>query len=226
MNELSVFILGAGGHAKVLIDSLKQEKQVKVLGILDLNEALYGKTILGIPILGSEDMLENCPPSNVRLINGIGSIHSQGIKIRANIFNKFKEKGFEFLNVIHATAYFGQEVKLGEGVQVFARATIQTGAYIGNNVIVNTNASIDHDCIIEDHVHLAPGVVCCGGVTIGQGSHIGTGAVILQGINIGENCLVAAGAVVTQDVVAENTVVGIPAKIMERKNEGREAELA
>ncbi|EKD71484.1 MAG: hypothetical protein ACD_46C00181G0049 [uncultured bacterium] len=214
MDKPSVFILGAGGHAKVLLDCLSLNKNITIRGILDINQLLHGKSILGFPVIGSEDeILKNYFLSSIQLVNGIGSVKTTSQ--RENIFNKFKNIGYHFLNVIHPTSYVGQEVILGEGVQVMAGSTIQAGSRIGDNVIVNTHAVVDHDCVIEDHVHLAPGVVCCGNVTIGRGTHVGSGAVILQGINIGPNCLIAAGAVVTRDVVAVSKVAGIPARIME-----------
>lgn len=214
MNKLSIFILGAGGHAKVLLDCLSLNENITVLGILDLNHQLYGKSILGYPILGNEqDILKNYSSSSVKLVNGIGSVGL--ITQRENVFNKLKNAGYDFLNVIHPTSYIGQDVILGEGVQVIARSTIQPGCRIGDNVIINTHASIDHDCYIGSHVHLAPGVVCCGGVKIGNNTHVGSGAIILQGVNIGDNCLIAAGAVITRDIVSNSKVAGVPARIME-----------
>lgn len=201
MNKITVFMIGAGGHAKVLLDCLKLNEQVTVLGMLDLHH---------------EDEIKKYSPSEIKLINGVGSI---GVTDkRKNIFAKFKAAGFHFLNVMHPTAYVGQDVVLGEGVQVITRSTIQPGCRIGNNVIINTHAAIDHDCKIGDHVHLAPGVICSGGVTIGSGTHVGSGAIILQGIQIGDNCLIAAGAVVTRDVDSASRVAGVPAKAIESRN--------
>jgi sugar O-acyltransferase (sialic acid O-acetyltransferase NeuD family) len=211
MDKTLVFILGAGGHSKVLIDCLSANKNITILGILDTNQQSYGKSILGVPVIGHEDeILKKHPPSSVKLINGIGSI--KDTTNRKNIFIKFKNIGYDFLNVIHVTAYVSQDVILGEGVQIITRTTIHPGCSIGNNVIINTHASIDHDCNIADHVHIAPGVLCCGGVTIGKETHVGSGAVILQGIDIGDNCLIAAGSVVTHHIESNSKVAGVPAR--------------
>src|SRR3990167_2305685 len=200
MEKTLVFILGAGGHAKVLIDTLGSNNNINILGIADINPTLQGRSILGIPVVGDDnEILKKYPPSSIKLVNGIGSVGSTSI--RKNVFVKFKNLGYSFLNVIHSTSYIAKEVTIGEGAQVITRSTIHPGSSIGNNVIVNTHASIDHDCHIGDHVHLAPGVVCCGGVTIGEGTHVGSGATILQGIHIGDHCLIAAGAVVTKNLV-------------------------
>ncbi len=213
MKNKSVLIIGAGGHAKVLVDSLRT-KNISILGMLDVNPDLIGKEVLGIRVLGSEDnILKNYSPADVDLVNGMGStgIPDQ----RKKIFLKFKELGYCFLNITHLTAYVGDDVIFGQGAQLMAGSIIQPGGRMGENVILNTRAAIDHDCYIGDHVHLAPGVICCGGVTIGHETHIGSGAVILQGITIGDNCIIAAGAVVTRNVHAATKVAGVPAKIME-----------
>ncbi len=214
MDKQSIFVLGAGGHAKVLLDCLRLNKNIHVLGILDTEQQLHGKSILGFNVIGNEnEILKKYSPIDIKLVNGIGSI--QLPLLRENIFIKFKKAGFSFLNVIHPSAYIGQDALLGEGVQVFAGSIIQPGCRVGDNVIINTNASIDHDCHIGNHVHLAPGVVCCGDVTIGRGTHVGSGAIILQGTQIGDHCLIGAGAVVTHNIAAVSKVAGVPARILE-----------
>ena len=208
------FVLGAGGHAKVILDAIFSTSSMNISGIVDCNPMLVGGSIFGVPIIGSDEIIfEKYLPKDVLLINGIGSISPKSH--RQELFNKFKKSGFNFANIVHVTGYVGKEVLLGEGAQILAGGIVQPGCHIGNNVIVNTNASIDHDCFIGDHVHLAPRVVCCGNVTIGRGSHIGAGAVVLQGVTIGENCLIASGAVVTRDVPSHCKVAGVPAKNME-----------
>jgi sugar O-acyltransferase (sialic acid O-acetyltransferase NeuD family) len=213
MKNNSVLILGAGGHAKVLIDTLRTQKNISVLGILDTNPKLIGTKVLDIPVLGSEEeILAQYSPDTVQLINGMGSV---GLPIqRAALFNKFKKSGYQFLTVIHPTAYVGAGVILGEGTQLLAGSIVQVGTEIGANVIVNTRAAIDHDCHIGDHVHVAPGVTCCGSVIVEQISHIGCGAVLMQGIKIGEQSLIAAGAVVIRDVSKGSKVAGVPAGVI------------
>jgi len=206
-----VFVLGSGGHAKVLIDCLHQIKNIQILGLLEINSTFYGVEVLGEKVIGNEDeILSHYSPKDVYLINAIGSVRVS--KNRQVVYEKFKKLGYQFLSVIHPTASVASEVRLGEGVQLMAGCTIQPGNQIGVNVIVNTNASVDHDCIIRDHVHIAPGVTCSGSVNIGLSSHIGTGAVIIEGVTIGNYCLIAAGAVVVSNISDGSKVAGIPAK--------------
>lgn len=207
--SLPVIVLGAGGHAKVLVDTLQRSGQT-VLGLADANAALRGSRVLDVEVLGGDEFVLQHRPDAVLLVNGIGSVDS--MQLRSSVYDRFKQQGYEFATVIHPSAAIGSEVALGEGVQVLAGAVIQPGTIIGEDSILNTRASVDHDCRIGAHVHLAPGVVVSGGVTIGDGTHIGTGATVIQGVTIGAGCLVAAGAVVIADVSAQSRVAGVPAR--------------
>lgn len=207
--NLPVLILGAGGHAKVLVDALLASSAV-IAGIVDPDPKLSGANILGVPVLGGDDVVGQFPAAEIQLVNGLGSI---GVPVkRQQLFERFKGMGYNFATVVHPSAVLALDVELGEGAQVMAGAVIQAGSRIGRNTIINTRASIDHDCIIGNHVHIAPGVTLSGGVTVGEGTHIGTGATVVQGINIGKGCLVAAGAVVVRDVAAHTRVYGVPAR--------------
>lgn len=207
----SVIVLGAGGHANVLIDTL-QLMGCEITGITvpkNTNSSKYR----GYSIIGDDDSILNYPTDDVKLVNGLGSIGSP--VVRAKIFKNMKEKGYTFLQVIHPSAIIASDVTLSEGVQVMAGSIIQPGSFIGENSIVNTKVSIDHDCKIGSNVHIAPGVTISGGVEIGDNVHIGTGAVIIQGIKIGENSIVGAGSVCVKDIEKNQTVMGVPAKAKE-----------
>lgn len=207
--SLPIIVLGAGGHAKVLIDSLLAVSAI-ITGIADPDEKRLGTNVLGIPVLGADDVVAGFSPSEVRLVNGLGSV---GLPVnRQQLFEQFKELGYTFATIIHPSAVIAPDVVLGEGAQVMAGAVIQPGCIIGINTIINTRSSIDHDCTIGDHVHIAPGVILSGTVRTGSGVHIGTGATIIQGISIGDNCLVAAGTVVAKNIADGLMVRGVPAR--------------
>lgn len=211
--NLPVIILGAGGHAKVLIDALLASSAV-IAGIVDSDLTLTGNTVLGVPVLGGDDVVGAFLPAEIRLVNGLGSV---GLPVkRRQLFERFKDRGYTFATVLHPSAVVASDVLLGEGAQVMAGAVIQPGCRIGINSIVNTRASVDHDGMIGDHVHIAPGVTLSGGVKIGAGSHLGTGTVVIQGIAIGEMSLVGAGSLVLKDVAPGVTVFGVPAKMVKR----------
>lgn len=208
-----IIVLGGGGHAKVLIDALHRQGH-QVLGITDLNVRDNSPSVLGVPILGGDDIVLQYPRDRIELVNALGSVSS--VSKRQQLFEKFKRSGYHFLSVIHPGAIVAADAQLSEGVQIMAGAVIQAGASIGENTIVNTRAVVEHDCKIAAHVHLAPGVVLSGSVKIGQGSHIGTGATVIQEIQIGMNSLVGAGAVVVRDIPPDTKVLGIPAREVKR----------
>ena len=192
-----VIILGGGGHAKVLADTLLLKK-IKILGFVDLKQKKFEVAGKKIKYLGGDEwLLKSRMQKKVLLINGIGSV-SLPVQ-RHQIFEKFKKAGFRFEKVIHPSAIIAKGVRLGEGAQVMAGAVIQTGCEIGINSIINTRASVDHDCKIGAHTHIAPGVTLCGGIGIGEQSHIGVRAVVIQGVQIGPRRRVLANELVKTD---------------------------
>lgn len=204
-----VIILGAGGHAKVLISSLKT-LQREIIGILSPEEIRLGQSIAGICIIGDDDKIFEYSIDSIELVNGLGSVSSP--EKRKDIYMKFKKAGYSFASVIHPTAILTNNIQLGEGVQIMAGAIVQTECVIGDNILINTGAVVDHDCKIGSHSHIAPGAVLSGGVEVGAMSHIGPAATIIQGIKIGFGAVIGAGAVVITDVPHGQKVVGNPAK--------------
>jgi len=211
--SMPVIVIGAGGHAKVLVDALLASSAV-IAGIVDSDPALIRTTILGVPVIGGDDVVGDFTTSEVRLVNGLGSV---GLPAkRQQLFERFKGLGHTFASVVHPSAVVAPDVEIGEGSQIMAGAVVQPGCRIGVNVIINTRASVDHDCVVGDHVHIAPGVTLSGAVTVGEGTHIGTGATVIQGISVGSGALVAAGSVVIRDVQHGSIVIGVPGKVLEK----------
>jgi UDP-perosamine 4-acetyltransferase len=196
-------ILGAGGHGRVVLDALIAARR-NVLGLTDARIERRGERIRGVPVIGSDDEILAMKGSDVELTVGVGSVGT--MEPRANLFDRYRDD-FVFARVVHPSAILAPDVTLADGCQVMAGAVLQTGASIGKNSIVNTRAGIDHDCVIGDHVHVAPGVTISGGVTIGDKTHIGAGATIIQGVAIGSGCVIAAGAVVIEDVADGTTFI-------------------
>lgn len=211
--SLPVLILGAGGHARVLLDALLLCSR-QVVGILDADPELKGKLILGVPVLGGDREAGRFGCDEVELVNGIGSVGS--LTRRAGLFKEYLALGYRFASVVHPAAVLARDVELGMGAQVMAGAVLQVGARIGANSIVNTRAAVDHDCRIGSHVHLAPGVTLSGGVVVEDEVHIGTGATVIQGVSIARGSTVGAGALVLRNVKEGVTVFGVPAREAQR----------
>lgn len=202
-----MIVLGAGGHAKVLIDALEG---AEIVGLTDRDPAKAGLRVLGVPVLGGDDVLSVYPPDKVQLVNGLGSVRA-GAQRQA-LFVLYKSMGYRFATVVHRSAVIAREVALGEGAQVMAGAVLQPGCVIGDNTLINTRAAIDHDCRIGNHVHIAPGAVLSGDVTVEDQAHVGVGATVIQGMRIGGGATVGAGAVVVHGVKSGATVTGVPAR--------------
>lgn len=206
-----VIILGAGGHAKVLIDALRL-RSLNMLGLTDADPAKTGQMLMGITIIGSDSVVATYPATTIGLVNGLGAVRVG--HHRKELFERFKSKGYRFINVIHPFTSVASDAVLSEGVQIMAGAVVQAGCTIGENVIINTRAVVDHDCRIGSGAHIAPGAILSGGVDVGDNALVGAGATVIQGVCVGRNSLVAAGAVVIRDVPEGATVGGVPAKEM------------
>jgi sugar O-acyltransferase (sialic acid O-acetyltransferase NeuD family) len=203
----ALYILGGGGHGRVLLDTLRSGN-LHIDGILDPSLEI-GTQLWSVPILGGDEYLDTLSPQEVFLVNGIGA--NPQTTSRYRLFTNMKARGFKFRAITHPTAIIGAETKIGEGCQVMAGSIIQCGVILGENVVINTRASVDHDCNIEPHVFISPSVTLCGDVIVEASSFVGAGAVILPGIRIGASAIVGAGAVVTKPVPAGWVVAGNPA---------------
>lgn len=202
-------VIGAGGHAIVVISALRASG-ADVHGVLDRNPDRRGEKIMEIEILGDESLLAEFAPDQFLLANGIGGVATR--QPRRVVFERLSAAGYRFPGILHPSATVDVSVVVQDGCQIMAGVVIQPQTRIGRNVIVNTGVTIDHDCILGDHVHVAPGATLSGGVTVGAEAMIAAGATVIQNVTIGANAFVAAGAAVIGDVPANTRVGGVPAK--------------
>lgn len=206
-----VVILGAGGHGRVLLDALRHIGKHELVGFTEAQPALHNQRVAGLAVLGDdEDLLHMFGPHDIHLVNGIGAVTPGGA--RSRVFERFRAAGYTFMNVIHPKASVGDDVRLGEGVQIMAGAVVQSGAVISDNVLINSGAVVEHDCLIARHVHIATRAALCGGVQVGELTHVGAGATVIQGMQIGVGAMIAAGAVVVRPVRDGAVMMGVPAR--------------
>jgi sugar O-acyltransferase (sialic acid O-acetyltransferase NeuD family) len=203
----SVYLLGGGGHGRVVLDALLSSN-VNVAGVLD-PDLKTGDHVFRIPVMGGDEFLDQLAPTDVLLINGLGA--NPYVGNRKILFERMKSRGFLFDMARHPFTVIGRECDLGEGSHIMAGAVLQNRTRIGNNVVINTCASLDHDCVLGIHAFISPGAKLCGNVTISESAFIGAGAIILPGIQIGADAVVGAGAVVTKNVSDGWVVAGNPA---------------
>ncbi|MGL5023158.1 MAG: acetyltransferase [Cetobacterium sp.] len=205
-----IVIIGAGGHAKVIIDIILQRKKILndnliVKGILDdsfsENEE---KKLFEIPIIGNVNKISELS-SNIYYIIAIGNN-----SIRKKISQNYKE--IKYITLIHPKAIIAENVSISTGTVLMAGSIVNACTKIGKHCIINTGSIIEHDNIIKDYVHISPGAILCGGVIVEEETWIGTGSTIIQGLKIGTKVIVGAGSIVIKDIEAECKVVGNPAK--------------
>ena len=204
-----VVVIGAGGHAKVLVDAL-QAAGAEIAGLVDRNASEAPKAVLGVSVLGDESRLAEYPPEGYDLVNAVGSV--KRMQARRDVYERLREQGYEFPEIIHPKAVASHDAVIRPGAQILAGAVVGPGSVVGENAIVNTNAVVDHDCDVGAHSHVAPGATLSGSVSMGEATHIGTGASVIQGVRIGRECFVAAGAVVVRRLPDKFSARGVPAK--------------
>jgi sugar O-acyltransferase (sialic acid O-acetyltransferase NeuD family) len=213
VDKKPLLIIGAGGHAKVIIDLVEREDRYSIIGLLDDDPALHGQNFFGYRVLGGRDVLHQDELSDCLCLVAIGVN-----RIRQKIGEDLAGKGRLFSQSCHPSVQVSRGATLGPGSVAMAGVIVNADSSIGQHVIINTAASIDHDCIIGDFVHLAPGSTLCGGVRVGDGSFIGAGATVAPWVTIGKNVTVGAGATVIRDVSDGDTVVGTPARTTSTKS--------
>ena len=203
-----IFIFGAGGHGRVVLDVLQRANQHKPIGFLDNNQRLHGRRIDGLPVLGGLEQLAELRKRGIaRAIIAIGD---NGV--RRGLARSLEEQDFELVCAIHPSAQLASSVTIGRGVVISAGALVCAHCQIGDYAILNTGCIVDHESMIGTAAHVCPGVRLAGHVTVESGAFIGIGATVIQNVRIGFEAVVGAGAVVVQDVDPMTTVVGIPAR--------------
>ena len=214
MLKKKIFYWGAKGTTLETHDAAKNN--FKVIGLFDRDKSL--KTpFKGLKNIHEKSALEKWLKKNKKNCYFYVNIGSHN-KTRVKISNYLKKKGLKAASIIHDNAYVSKNTLLGEGIAIFAKTIVQPKSKIGNYVILNTNASISHECEIKEGVHIAPGAILCGNVVVEKYCFIGAGAILLPKIKIGENTIVGAGSVVTKDVPKNCITYGNPSRIRKINN--------
>ena len=205
--ELPHILVGGGGHALVLAETLLRNGRT-LLGFTD--QGPREPLLPGVPWLGDDAVIEARDPHRCLLVNGLGSVGDT--RPRRALFERFVARGYRFARVSHPSAVCATRgVVLGRGSQLLAGAVVAPGTTLGDNVLLNSRAVLEHGCRVGAHSHIASGAVVCGDCLLHEAVHVGAGAVILQGIEIGSGAVIAAGSAVTRDVEPLTLVAGVPA---------------
>lgn len=199
-----MFLYGASGHAKVIIDSLRA-MGISVSGLFDDNPEV--KSLLDFPVYG---------PFDEERLGNDSLIVSVGVNnIRKRVVDMLPVD-ISYGKVIHPSAVVSDYATVDRGTVVMQGAIIQASAVVGKHCIINTGASVDHDCCLEDFVHISPHATLCGNVTVGEGSWITAGVTIIPGVKIGKWCVIGAGSVVTKDIPDYSLAAGNRCRVIRR----------
>ena len=202
-------IVGAGGHAKVVLDAALLMNRWHDIVFLD--DAAQGE-LLGYPILGNSHLLgTRLLPSEYDVVIAIGNN-----VIRAQHLQRAEQLGFALPTILHPTATLSRFAQLQQGSVVFAHAVVNASAQVGKGAIINTAATIDHDCILGDYVHISPAAHLGGNTRVGDYSWLGIGCSTRHGSTIGSHCLIGAGATVIQAIANHTTAIGTPAQPLQK----------
>jgi UDP-perosamine 4-acetyltransferase len=206
---LNVIVVGAGGHAHVILGILSHFPDVAVAGIADRSEATVGETISGRSIITTWDAL---PDWRQRGIDAVVLALGDNAE-REEMYNRTLAAGYRVLGARHPTAIVERGASIGDASVLCAGSIICAEAFIGDDVLINTGAIVDHECKIGSHAHIGPGVRLAGRVTVGERTFVGMGSCVIEKKRIGRDVVVGAGSVVVSDLPDGVVAHGVPARV-------------
>ena len=212
MSADGIFVVGASGHAKVVIDIVERQQLWRIAGLIDTYRA-PGTRVMGYEILGAEDRLPELMP-DLGVSRAIVAIGDN--RVRCQVVQQIVSIAPEltFISAVHPSARIAREVEIGRGVVIMAGVTINPGARIGDFCFVNTNASVDHDNTLECFSCVQPNAATGGHVRLGVRSVLAMGATVIQGISIGADTIIGAGATVLTDIPDSVVAYGTPCRVV------------
>ena len=203
---MRLFIVGAGGgHGAVVAEAASATGRWRDIQFLDDNPE--SDTVLGFSVVGDIDQLDILGDEDFEVIVAVGDNRR-----RLSLCRDFSEKGLRLATVIHPHACISPSAAVSPGTVVCAGTVVNARAQLGFACILNTSATVDHDCVIDDGVHISPGANLAGNVLVGECTWIGIGSAIKVGVRIGRDVIAGAGSAVISDVPDGETVGGVPAR--------------
>lgn len=209
-------IIGAGGHARSVIDIFLQMHTYEIVGCLDptFKNRKSVKGMEEIPVIGDDKILPQLREKGIEYV----FVALGDNRLRKKLTKLARDYSYKVATAVSPGAYISKLVQIGEGTCIMAGAVLNVNSVIGEGTIINTNASLDHDCKIGNYVHIAPGTAVSGSTIIEEGTHLGTGASVIDGIHIGSWSYIGAGAVVVKNLPGSVLAYGVPAHVIRKIN--------
>lgn len=205
---IKLILIGAGGHAKSVVDAIDNSKY-ELCGFIDENKK--GKH-LEIPIFGAQ--IEDI--TNYKEFSYFVSIGD--VYYRKSWFDKIINMDLNVINIIDSSAIISPSAKIGIGNFVGKMSVINANAKIGNNNIINTKSLIEHECIVGNNTHISTNSVINGNVEVEDNVFMGSSSVCNGQLKIGHDTIIGSGTVIIENVPARVTMVGVPARIIKRRD--------
>jgi sugar O-acyltransferase (sialic acid O-acetyltransferase NeuD family) len=214
----NIVLIGASGHAHLLIEVIEKEGRVAIAGMLD-RDLPVGTDCMGYQVLGCERDL----PAVMRTHDvGAAMVAIGDNWVRRRVVERLREivPGLRFERAVHPSAQIARGAEIGEGAVVMASAVLNANARLGRHCFVSTKASLSHDSVMGDFSSLGPNATTGGAVRIGAGTAIALSADVIHGITIGEHTVIGAGSVVLKNMPDRVVAYGIPARVIRSRAPG------
>lgn len=206
----SIVLIGGGGHCHSIIDLIEGHETFEVFGILERERSKIGNDVFGCKVVGIDDDMARIFQSNENFIITIGQIRNS--KLRQKLFEMAVNSGGKPCSVYSKWAHISGRCQIEKGVTVGHFSTVNIGARIGINTIINNHVLVEHDVSIGKHCHLATGAIINGNVDIGNNTFVGSQATIIQSISICDDVVIGAGSVITKNITSPGVYAGAPAR--------------
>jgi UDP-perosamine 4-acetyltransferase len=212
MSAEPVLVVGAGGHAKVVIELIRAGGG-QVAALVDADPT--PRQVLGCAVVGADEALARLRAEGLsRAFVALGDN-----RLRARLAQRLRELDFVLVNAVSPGAHISPSARIGAGVAVMAGAAVNAEARIEDLVIVNTCAAVDHDVRLGEACHVGPGSTLAGEVKVGRLAFVGAGATLIPGVSVGDGAVIGAGACVVSDIEAGVLAVGAPARVVRKLDE-------
>jgi sugar O-acyltransferase (sialic acid O-acetyltransferase NeuD family) len=214
-----IVIVGAGGHGREVADILRHQHaratDFSLLGFVDEDEALHGRQIEGLTVLGSWSWLEKAKREEISVICAVGLP-----EVRKRLVSRAESLGLSFANAISPLAHVSPLARIGQGVMIFPFSSVSTNTEVGDHAIVNGMSLLAHDVKIGSYAVISPGSCLAGKASVGEGCWIGIGVNINPSVSVGAWSLIGSGATVIRDIPGHVVAVGVPAKAIKNRETG------
>lgn len=212
MPQRPLIVVGSGGFSKDVVWAIQNANAAHpaytLLGFCDDDPAKHGQTIMGCPVLGAPEAVAATLGEPACFICSIGDNAA-----RQKVVARVLDLGWTPATIIDPSVMIAEEVEIGQGTYIGARAILSPRARIGNYVLINNHTTIGHDCIIEDFAQVAPGGRVSGFSVLKEGALLGANAVIAQGRTLGRFATLGASSFAMTNIPDGATAIGVPARV-------------